>query len=165
MRAGPERRVWARAAIIAVVALGGGCGHLSGLHWPWHHKPAAPPPPVHELDIGGAAGRGQLPAVLEAQHAGGGPVGRRQHGRDHAEAGRGHQLAGAHRPARHARQYRRARGACGAAGHPAGLHQRRQTHRPRARARGLYATDAGHTGELGSVDRRPLKRQSAPMRW
>lgn len=61
MRAGPERRVWARAAIIAVVALGGGCGHLSGLHWPWHHKPAAPPPPVHELDIGGAPGADSYP--------------------------------------------------------------------------------------------------------
>src|SRR5690348_9503171 len=35
-----------------------GCSHLPSLHWPWHHKPAPPPPQVHELDEasdGGAA--------------------------------------------------------------------------------------------------------------
>lgn len=61
MRSGPERRVWVRAAVVAVVALVGGCGHFSGLHWPWHHKPAAPPTPVHELDIGGPAGADSYP--------------------------------------------------------------------------------------------------------
>jgi hypothetical protein len=27
-----------------------GCSHLPSMHWPWHHKPAPPPPEVHELD-------------------------------------------------------------------------------------------------------------------
>jgi hypothetical protein len=37
------------AALFAALAAAG-CGHLSP-HWPWHHAPASPPAPVHELDI------------------------------------------------------------------------------------------------------------------
>jgi hypothetical protein len=33
--------------ILAVAMSLAGCSHL---HWPWHHKPAPPPPEVHELD-------------------------------------------------------------------------------------------------------------------
>jgi len=33
-----------------------GCSHLPSLHWPWHHKPAPPPPQVHELDEASDAG-------------------------------------------------------------------------------------------------------------
>jgi hypothetical protein len=51
----------ARAAILTLAALTtAGCGHLSP-HWPWHQAPAPPAPPVHELDINGAAGAGTFP--------------------------------------------------------------------------------------------------------
>jgi hypothetical protein len=33
-----------------------GCSHLPSMHWPWHRKPAPPPPEVHELDETGDAG-------------------------------------------------------------------------------------------------------------
>ena len=33
--------------VLALATLLAGCSHL---HWPWHRKPAAPPPEVHELD-------------------------------------------------------------------------------------------------------------------
>ena len=39
----------AAAAVAVLAALAAGCGR-----WPWHHQPAAPAAPVHELDIGGA---------------------------------------------------------------------------------------------------------------
>lgn len=42
---------WGRAAGFLTVALSlAGCSHLPSMHWPWHHKPAPPPPQVHELD-------------------------------------------------------------------------------------------------------------------
>jgi len=53
MRSRLERGA-ARAAVVALALLTGGCGHLSGLHSPWHHTPPPPPAPVHELDIAGA---------------------------------------------------------------------------------------------------------------
>ena len=34
-----------------VLTIAAGCSHLPQVHWPWHHKPAAPPPAVHELVI------------------------------------------------------------------------------------------------------------------
>lgn len=43
--------------LVATLSLAG-CSHFPSLHWPWHHKPAPPPPQVHELDEaseGGAA--------------------------------------------------------------------------------------------------------------
>ena len=33
--------------VLALATLLAGCSHL---HWPWHRRPAAPPPEVHELD-------------------------------------------------------------------------------------------------------------------
>jgi len=39
----------AAAALFAALAAAG-CAHFSP-HWPWHHQPASPPAPVHELDI------------------------------------------------------------------------------------------------------------------
>jgi hypothetical protein len=49
----------ARVAILTLAALAtltaAGCGTLSR-HWPWQHRAAPPPAPVHELDISGAAG-------------------------------------------------------------------------------------------------------------
>jgi hypothetical protein len=48
-------------AVCALALSGGGCGHLSGLHWPWHHQPAPAPVPVHELDIGGAPAHDAFP--------------------------------------------------------------------------------------------------------
>jgi hypothetical protein len=33
-----------------------GCSHLPSMHWPWHRKPAPPPPEVHELDETSDAG-------------------------------------------------------------------------------------------------------------
>jgi len=54
----------ARTAILTVTALAAltaaGCGHLS-LHWPWQHRPAPPPAPVHELDISGAPAADAFP--------------------------------------------------------------------------------------------------------
>jgi hypothetical protein len=42
---------YAPAATALFTALAAaGCGHLSP-HWPWHHQPAPPAAPVHELDI------------------------------------------------------------------------------------------------------------------
>jgi hypothetical protein len=40
------------ALAVALLACMAGCSHL---HWPWHHAPAPPPGPVHELDVSGAA--------------------------------------------------------------------------------------------------------------
>ncbi len=36
------------AALVAALSLSG-CSHFPSMHWPWHHKPAPPPPEVHEL--------------------------------------------------------------------------------------------------------------------
>jgi hypothetical protein len=49
----------ARAGALVWLLAAGGCSHLPHLphfspHWPWHHRPAAPPAPVHELDVSGA---------------------------------------------------------------------------------------------------------------
>jgi hypothetical protein len=43
------------AAGLVAAGLVAGCGHL-GAHWPWQHRPAATPAPVHELDISGGPG-------------------------------------------------------------------------------------------------------------
>jgi hypothetical protein len=46
------------AGVLAAALSLAGCSHMPGMHWPWHHKPAPPPPEVHELDEaseGGAA--------------------------------------------------------------------------------------------------------------
>jgi hypothetical protein len=40
----------ARLALIAAMTLLGGCSHVQKL-WPWHHAPAAPAPPVTELEV------------------------------------------------------------------------------------------------------------------
>jgi hypothetical protein len=40
-----EKRILAIAAAVSL----SGCSHLPSMHWPWHHKPAPPPPEVHEL--------------------------------------------------------------------------------------------------------------------
>ena len=53
----PERAV-VRAAAIAAVLLTGACSHL---HWPWHRRPPPSPPPVHELDVSGAAAADAFP--------------------------------------------------------------------------------------------------------
>jgi hypothetical protein len=55
MRLSPGHAAASRGAAAALVLLTAGCGHLSGLRWPWHHPPPPPPAPVHELDITGAA--------------------------------------------------------------------------------------------------------------
>ena len=48
---------WGRAAgSLAVVLSLAGCSHLPSMHWPWHRKPAPPPPQVHELDETGDSG-------------------------------------------------------------------------------------------------------------
>lgn len=36
------------ATLVGVLLLAG-CSHMSGVHWPWHHKPIPGPPQVHEL--------------------------------------------------------------------------------------------------------------------
>jgi len=41
-----EKRILAVAAALSL----SGCSHLPSMHWPWHRKPAPPPPEVHELD-------------------------------------------------------------------------------------------------------------------
>jgi hypothetical protein len=41
--------------LLALMLTAGGCSHVGGMHWPWHHKPPPPPAPVHELDVTGAA--------------------------------------------------------------------------------------------------------------
>ena len=59
------RRWRATGALQALIALGllGGCSHVQRLepanwhaHWPWHHAPQAPEPPVSELVVESAAG-------------------------------------------------------------------------------------------------------------
>jgi len=49
----------AAAALLALCVVPA-CSHLPAMHWPmhwpWHHSPAAPAAPVHELDITAAAG-------------------------------------------------------------------------------------------------------------
>jgi len=37
------------AGILMLAVALAGCSHFPSLHWPWHHKPAPPPPEVHEL--------------------------------------------------------------------------------------------------------------------
>lgn len=44
--AGAARGVVVAGTLVLALMLGG-CSYL---HWPWHHKPTAPPPEVHELD-------------------------------------------------------------------------------------------------------------------
>jgi len=51
----PFAYVRARLALIAGLALLAGCSHMQKL-WPWHHAPAAPAPPVIELEVVAAAG-------------------------------------------------------------------------------------------------------------
>jgi hypothetical protein len=48
MHVGPLMRTVVPALALLLAA-------CSSLHWPWHHAPPAPPAPVHELDITGAA--------------------------------------------------------------------------------------------------------------
>jgi hypothetical protein len=57
MRAGGQGRGTALlgAALLLALLLLAGCSHLHGMHWPWHHEPAPPPAPVHELDISSAS--------------------------------------------------------------------------------------------------------------
>ena len=49
----------ARAALLVTLLALGGCSHLHwphwSPHWPWHRTPPAPPAPVHELEVSGAA--------------------------------------------------------------------------------------------------------------
>jgi hypothetical protein len=47
----------AHGGALMLVTLLAGCSHLSGVHWPWRHKPAPPPQEVHELILttGGGA--------------------------------------------------------------------------------------------------------------
>ena len=53
----------ARAALLVALPALGACSHLPqwahlphwSPHWPWHHAPPAPPQPVHELEVSGAA--------------------------------------------------------------------------------------------------------------
>jgi hypothetical protein len=55
------RGVTARVAIVTLAAMAAaGCGHLRP-HWPWQHRPAPPPAPVHELDISGAPAADAFP--------------------------------------------------------------------------------------------------------
>ena len=61
MRSWPGIRRAPRAATAALALLTGGCGHMPAMHWPhwslpWHRHPAPAAAPVHELDIGTAAG-------------------------------------------------------------------------------------------------------------
>ena len=51
----------ARLAALVWLLAAGGCSHLPHFspHWPWRHPPAAPPAPVHELDVSGT-GSGSL---------------------------------------------------------------------------------------------------------
>jgi hypothetical protein len=46
----PPPRVSTRLALIAAISLLGACSHVQKL-WPWHHAPAAPAPPVTELEV------------------------------------------------------------------------------------------------------------------
>jgi hypothetical protein len=48
-------RVSARIAVIAAMTLLCACSHVQKL-WPWHHAPAAPEPPVTELEVVATAG-------------------------------------------------------------------------------------------------------------
>ncbi|HUI59481.1 MAG TPA: hypothetical protein VLX90_04625 [Steroidobacteraceae bacterium] len=44
------------ALLVAVLLATAGCSHLPRPHWPWHHKAAQAPEPVHELVITRADG-------------------------------------------------------------------------------------------------------------
>ena len=44
------------ASVLAATLSLVGCSHMPSMHWPWHHKPAPPPPEVHELDEAGEGG-------------------------------------------------------------------------------------------------------------
>lgn len=44
-----EKRILAFAVTAATALSLSGCSHLPSMHWPWHRKPAPPPPEVHEL--------------------------------------------------------------------------------------------------------------------
>lgn len=52
----PGASVLRAAGLVAVTLSLAGCSHFPSLHWPWHHKPAPPPPEVHELDETSGAG-------------------------------------------------------------------------------------------------------------
>jgi len=58
-----EKRILVLPAMVAALATLSlsGCSHLPSMHWPWHRKPAPPPPEVHELvetSEGGTAASG-----------------------------------------------------------------------------------------------------------
>ncbi len=44
------------AAVLLALSVMPACSHLPAMHWPRHHRPAAPAAPVHELDFTAAAG-------------------------------------------------------------------------------------------------------------
>jgi hypothetical protein len=49
LRGGGSKMV--RGGTLVLVILLAGCSHLSGVQWPWRHKPTPPPPEVHELVV------------------------------------------------------------------------------------------------------------------
>ena len=51
----PLPRISTRVALIAALTLLSACSHMQKL-WPWHHAPAAPAPPVAELEVVAEAG-------------------------------------------------------------------------------------------------------------
>lgn len=53
----------ARGLLLGGLALLAGCSHLQAM-WPWHHKPPAPEPIVHELVVETGAGAG-APAISQ----------------------------------------------------------------------------------------------------
>jgi hypothetical protein len=52
----PVMRAVTTALLLTGVFAAAGCSHMPQLHWPWHRKPAPPPPEVHELVIKNPAG-------------------------------------------------------------------------------------------------------------
>lgn len=50
MQAGASAKCLPAATALFIALAAAGCGHFSP-HWPWHHQPAPPAAPVHELDI------------------------------------------------------------------------------------------------------------------
>ena len=139
-----------------------GSARLPARHWPWHHPP--PPPPRRCTSSTSAVPNAAVPAVLEAQYAAGRSERRARSGSIVLKPAAGARLAGAHCLPHHARDDRRARGACRRAHAAADQRLGQQAGRSGARSRRLHAAERGDHRVVGTGGRARSLRPRGSLR-